>query len=169
MLHQRFFLLFVTIITLLNCSSKTENTVVETFVFDNEKILTIEQSSYLDSIFRAHEKRTTNEIVVVTTPDYGEFSNNIDFSVDFGTKFGIGKREYDNGVVIVFSKTKREIRISTGNGTEKVLTDEVSKKIIDSIMIPKFKTDLVFEGLKEGGTAIINFLDQPENKIHKKK
>lgn len=166
---KRFFLLFVSIITILNCSSKTAHNGIETFVFDNEKILSVKQIKYLDSIFRQHEKRTTNEIVIVTTPDYGEFSNNKDFSVDFGNKFGIGKSEYDNGVVIVFSKIKREVRISTGNGTEKVLTDEVSKKIIDSIMIPKFKSDLVFEGLKEGGTAIINFLDQPEHKIHKKK
>ena len=167
MARKYFFLLFLSILTLLNCSSKTETKIIETFVFDNENILTTEESKQLDAMFRAHEKRTTNEIVLVTTPDYGEFSNNIDFSVDFGNKHGIGKSDYDNGVVIVFSKTKREVRISTGNGTEKVLTDEISKKIIDSIMIPKFKSNLHFEGLKEGSIAIVNFLENPENKIGK--
>lgn len=168
MARKYFFLLFLSILTLLNCSSKTETKIIETFVFDNENILTTEESKQLDAMFRAHEKRTTNEIVLVTTPDYGEFSNNIDFSVDFGNKHGIGKSDYDNGIVIVFSQAKKEIRISTGSGTEKVLTDETSKKIIDSLMMPEFKAGLFFEGLKKGSNAMVDFLDKPENKIIKK-
>ena len=161
-------LLFLSLLTLLNCSFKTETKIIETFVFDNENILTPEESKQLDSLFRAHEERTTNEIVLFTTPDYGEFSNNIDFSVDFGNKYGIGKADFDNGVVIVFSQTKKEVRISTSSGTEKVLTDQIAKKMIDSLMMPKFKAGLYFEGLKDGSRAIVNFLDKPENKIKKK-
>jgi uncharacterized protein len=105
----------------------------------------------------------------LTTPDYGEYDKNLDFAVDFGNKHGIGKKDYDNGVVIVFSKTKKQVVISTGYGTEKVLKDEIAKKIIDSLMIPKFKENLYFEGLRDGSKAIVNFLDKPENKIQKRK
>ena len=55
--------------------------------------------------------------------------------------------------------------ISTGYGTEKMLKDEIAKKIIDSLMIPNFKQAKTFEGLWEGSKAIITFLEKPENKI----
>jgi uncharacterized protein len=158
-------LFIISVLVILSCSSTTEKKKIETFVFDNEKILTVEQTKQLDALYRGHEKRTTNEIVLVTTPDYGEFTNNVDFSVDFGNNLELGKTGYDNGVVIVFSKAKRETRISTGYGTEEVLKDEIARKIIDSLMIPKFKANLHFEGLRDGSIAIVNFLDKPENKI----
>jgi len=165
MIRKLYILFFISVLTIISCSSTTKKKKIETFVFDNEKILTVEQSKQLDAIYRGHEKRTTNEIVLVTTPDYGAFTNNVDFSVDFGNKHGIGKSGYENGVVIVFSKAKRETRISTGYGTEEVLKDEIARKIIDSLMIPKFKANLYFEGLRDGSIAIVNFLDKPENKI----
>ena len=161
-------LCLISVLLFFSCSVTTENK-TKTFVFDNEKILTAEQINELDALYRAHEKRTSNEIVLVTTPDYGEFTNNVDYSVDFGNKLKIGKTGYDNGVVIVLSKAKKETRISTGYGTEEVLNDEIALKIIDSLMIPKFKANMYFEGLRDGSMAIVNFLDKPENKIKKRK
>jgi uncharacterized protein len=143
----------------------TEKKKIKTFVYDNEKILTVEQTKQLDSLYRGHENRTTNEIALVTTPDYGEFDSNVEFAVNFGNTHGIGKTDYDNGIVIVFSKAKRQTWISTGYGTEVVLKDEMAKKIVDSLMLPKFKANLYFEGLRDGSIAIVNFLDKPENKI----
>jgi uncharacterized protein len=166
MTRKLFALIIISVLLKLSCSSTTEKNKIETFVFDNEKILTVEQTKQLDALYRGQEKRTTNEIALVTTPDYGEFANIVEFSFDFGNKLGLGKTDYDNGVVIVFSKAKRETRISTGYGTELVLKDEIAQKIIDSLMIPKFKANLYFEGLRDGSIAIVNFLDKPENKIN---
>ena len=168
MKRKLYFLFLISYLLTLSCSSTTQKKKLETFVFDNEKILTIEQSKQLDSIFKEHEKRTTNEIIIVTTPDYGLFGNVVDFSVDFGKKHGIGKTGYDNGVVIVFSKAKKETRISTGYGIKEVLKDNIAQKIIDSLMIPKFKSDSFFEGLRNGSIAIVNLLEKPENKIQLK-
>ena len=116
-------------------------------------------------MYKAHEKITTNEIALVTTPDYGTDSTLERFVLNFGNKYGIGKKEKNNGVLIVFSNAMRQTRISTGYGTEKVLTNEIAKKIIDSVMIPYFKQAKTFEGLWEGSKAIITFLEKPENKI----
>jgi uncharacterized protein len=101
----------------------------------------------------------------VTTPNWGEEENALFFAVEFGNKYGIGKKEKDNGVVIVFSQQQKEIRISTGYGAEHVLKDEIAKKFIDSLMIPKFKEGLFYEGLYNGSKAIVDFLEQPENEI----
>ena len=162
-MKRRFFILFIgfAAFILFSCNSNKKTI----WVLDNEHILTPGQITSLDSLYKAHEKITTNEIALVTTPDYGSDTSILFFAVNFGRKYGVGKKEKNNGVVIVYSQTQHQTIISTGYGTEKVLKDEIAKKIIDSLMIPNFKQAKVFEGLWEGSKAIITFLEKPENKI----
>ncbi len=150
------------VLVLLSCNTEKENT---TCVLDNERILTPKQIVKLDSLFKDHERKTSNEIVLVTTPGYGSDSSILFYSVNFSRKLGIGKKNENNGVLIVFSMVNRETRIATGYGTEKVLKDDMAKKIIDSIMLPQFRNANYFEGLWNGCKAITNFLERPENKI----
>lgn len=136
------------------------------WVLDNEKILTNEQISRLDSLFKAHEKKTTNEIALVTTADYGSDTSIFFFGLHFARKHGIGKKAKNNGLVVAFSMAKREVNISTGYGTEKILTDEIAKAFIDSVMVPHFKNGEAFRGLWNGCLAIVAFLERPENVIN---
>lgn len=147
---------------IISCTSATVN---RNFVFDNEDLLNEKQETEIQRMITDHEAKTTNEIALVTTPDWGEESNSLFFSVNFGDKHGIGKKEKNNGIVIVVSKQQREARISTGYGTEEVLKDEIAKQIIDSLMIPRYKEDNYFEGIKDGIQGIIDFLEQPGNEI----
>lgn len=140
-----------------------------TAIFDFEYDLTPEQRSQLDSLYASHEKKTTNEIALVTTNDYSPDTSILFYSVNMARKLGVGKKEKDNGVLIVFSNQMRQTRIATGYGTEKVLTDEVAKAIIDSVMIPNFKKGKTFDGLWAGSLSIVEFLERPENKIPLKK
>jgi uncharacterized protein len=137
----------------------------KSFVFDNENIFTAEQKIQFDSLFRGHEKRTSNEIVIVTTPNYSPDTNIVFYSVNFLRNHGVGKKDLNNGAVIVFSAANREVRISTGYGTEKVLDDVTAKKIIDSVMVPSFKKSNYFDGLWYGSKSIVHYLELPENKI----
>jgi uncharacterized protein len=136
------------------------------FVFDNEHLFTQEQINKFDSLFKSHETKTTNEIALVTTANFGADKNILFYSVNFGRQHGIGKKDKKNGVVIVFSGGAHEINISPGLGTEKFLKDEIAKKIIDSLMIPNFNQGKTFNGLWEGSKAIVEFLEKPENKIN---
>ena len=72
------------------------------------------------------------------------------YAVDFGEKHGVGKKEKDNGLVIAFSKNLRQTFLATGYGTEKILKDDICKKIIDSTMVPRFKNQDYYGGLKAG-------------------
>jgi len=51
----------------------------------------------------------------------------------------------------------RKIRISTGYGTENILTDEICQKIIDEKIIPEFKKGNYYEGIEIG---IIELIDK---------
>jgi uncharacterized protein len=158
-------LLIAMFVICFSCSNVSKQKDEVSFVFDQEHLLSETQIKQFDNLFREHKKRTNNEIVMVTTPDYGEDENMLQYATNFGQKHGIGKKELDNGVVIVFSMAKRETRIATGYGTEKILTDEIAKGIIDSLMIPQFRQGKMVEGLWAGSKAIVDFLDKPENKV----
>lgn len=145
--------------------SKKENH-PEHFVFDHEDAFSQEEEIRLDTLFRGHELRTTNEIVLITTKDYHGAMDMRTFAATCGDSLGVGKKRKNNGVVITFSKRLREVFIATGLGTERVLNDWYCQNIIDSIMLPNFKKDRYFEGLFEGGSAMIKQLEKPENIIH---
>ena len=133
-------------------------------VFDLEQVLQASERSRLDSLYLAHEQRTGNEIILVTTPSFHGMKA-VEFAVAFGDSLGVGKKDRDNGVVITFSKSGREIFIATGRGTEKVMHDSICKRIVDQSMVPRFKEGDPFGGLWAGSLAVVEFLDRPENAI----
>jgi len=132
---------------------------------DTEHDLDSIQVRSLDSLYENHEKNTTNQIALITTASYYPDSNILSYSVDKLRQLGLGRRDINNGLIIVFSKANREVRIGTGYGTEKVLKDAYAKRIIDSLMIPEFKNDHIFNGLWLGSKTIVDFLERPENRI----
>jgi|694.fasta_scaffold54925_3 uncharacterized protein len=139
---------------------------VERFLFDQEHLLDLEQGSQLDSLLRAHEASTGNEIAVVTTRSLNGYPDMPAFAASFGDSLGVGKKGRDNGVVIAVSRELRSVFVATGLGTEEVLTDEQCAVIVDSLMIPRFKEGRFGEGIVDGARAIVLHLEKPENRIH---
>ena len=137
----------------------------ERFVFDLEGVFSAEEEKRLDTLFRGHELRTTNEIVLVTTSSYDGQPDLHAYAATFGEITEVGKKHKDNGVVIAFSKNLREVFIATGVGTEKVMADARCQKYIDSLMIPLFKQDMFFEGVWAGSTAVVTHLELPESRM----
>ncbi|HYJ62464.1 MAG TPA: TPM domain-containing protein [Parafilimonas sp.] len=135
------------------------------FVIDRSGILDSSQRQKLNNLYVHHAKITTNQIMLLTTDNFLSDSTIEKFSLHQFNEMGIGRRDVNNGVLIVFCAPMRKVRIATGFGTEKVLTANIAKDIIDSVMIPEFKKQKYFEGLWNGSLAITKFLEKPENKI----
>lgn len=159
---QVFILIFLSIS--FSCVDYSSTSEIE-FVYDHEMIMDSAQENQLERLFIQHEKATGNEIVLVTTHSYAPDSNIFSYSLNKFRQMGIGKKDIDNGVLIVYSGANREVRIATGYGTETVLTNDTASKIINEIMIPHFKKDQAFKGLLEGSLTIVKFLEKPGNEI----
>jgi uncharacterized protein len=110
----------------------------------------------LSDIISKHEKETTNEIVIVSITSFAPYETLFDYSLDLANNWGIGKKDKDNGIAIVFGKQIRQIRIQVGYGLENKLKDEEAKKIIDNIIIPEFKKGDFYAGIRNGLIAIID-------------
>ncbi|MBR9859390.1 TPM domain-containing protein [bacterium] len=160
----QYILIISFIITSLGCFN-VGNSEIPTYVFDREEILSIEEEMTLDSMYRLHEKETGNEIALITTANYGGDSTISDFAFELGNTLGVGKASRDNGLLIVFSAANREVRIETGIGTAKVLTDSIAQDIINKHMIPQLKQNQYYQGIYDGSVEIIEFLSRPENRI----
>jgi len=125
------------------------------FVNDYENILSSHEEFKLERQLKVHEKQTTNQIVIVSTSTILKYKNMRDYSLALANHWGVGTKELDNGILIMISKSKREIQIQNGEGIVDKLTDYETKKIIDSLMIPAFKNINYYEGLHLGINAII--------------
>ena len=125
------------------------------WVNDWENVLTSAQEDTLNKLINDYEIATTREIAVVSTADYGNYLNINEFATELANYWGVGKAETNNGVLIVYSNQQRETRITTGLGAEKELSDVQCKSIIENQMIPYFKEDDSYGGLKAGLTTII--------------
>lgn len=128
------------------------------YINDFEDILTDEQEMKLTIIIKNHEQETTDQIAIATLTSLEPYENIDDYSLDLANYWGFGQKNKNNGILIALGKGLRKIRIQNGYGIEERLTDMETKRIIDDIMIPEFKKDKYYEGLKKGLEAIIEEL-----------
>lgn len=135
------------------------------FIYDNENALEPDEMMRLDTLFRGHEARTTNEIVLVTTRDHPGAPDLLTYAATCGDSLRVGKKRRNNGVIVAFSMHLREVQIATGLGTERVFAEARSAKYIDSLMLPLFREEMFFDGLWSGCTALVRHLELPENRI----
>lgn len=128
------------------------------YVNDFENILTDAEEQELTTLIRELESQTTDRISIVTLTSLDPYDNIDDYSLDLANYWGVGQKDKDNGILIAIGKELRKIRIQNGFGIEKRLTDAETKRIIDEVMIPEFKNDKYYKGLKKGVEAIIQEL-----------
>jgi len=127
------------------------------FVNDFASIFTAEQKQNLETKLSAYEKQSTNEISVVTVKSLGG-----DYIENYAEKlfkdFGIGKKDKNNGLLLLIALEDREMRIEIGYGLEGDLTDAESASIIRNVLTPAFKKGDYYEGVNTATDLIINKL-----------
>lgn len=125
------------------------------FVNDFDGIFTPDQEKDLENRLREYEQKTSNHIAVVTVNSIEPYSEIQWYATDLANYWRVGKKEKDNGLLIVLNNNEREIWISTGLGTEKIITDEFLKNTIDSTIIPEFRNGDYHNGIAKGVEEII--------------
>lgn len=130
---------------------------IQTSVYDYVELLSPNQKQNLEQKLIRYSDSTSTQIVVAVIPSTeGE---NINFlGAQWGQQWGIGQAGKDNGVLVLLALLDRKIAINTGYGVEGNLPDAISKRIIETIIIPEFKTGDYYSGLNKGSDAIFKAL-----------
>lgn len=126
------------------------------YVNDYSDLLNEQEIAELDTFLRDYEKRTTRECILVVMENIEPYEDILEFGKDIGNRLGVGKKEKDNGLMIILDISKRNVGISTGLGTEKVLTDSICQTVINEDIIPKFKDGKFHDGILAGFTSLMN-------------
>lgn len=108
------------------------------FVTDQTGTLRPETVAWADSILADIWRQTGAEPVAVFV-DSTDGDDIDDYATELFTRWGIGKKDRDNGLLVLVAVGDRRAAIRTGYGTEGVLPDVVCTRIIRHKMIPHFK------------------------------
>jgi uncharacterized protein len=108
----------------------------------------------LEDLLVSYERESSVQIAIVLMKTLDGYPID-DYSFRLAEDWGIGQAGTDNGALILVSLKGREIAIASGYGLEGVLTDAISKRIIETEMKPLFRNNDYVGGLAAAADAII--------------
>ncbi|MBE2894086.1 TPM domain-containing protein [Spirabiliibacterium falconis] len=125
------------------------------YVNDYTHTLTSTQMQTLESYLQDYSHKTSSQITVVMLPSVG--NNDIsEYAFALGDYWGVGRKNLDNGVLMLIAKNDRKIFIATGRGLEGALPDALLSQLIRHEITPQFKQGNYFQGIANGLQAIMN-------------
>ena len=127
-------------------------------VSDPNGLLMQETQAEINRMLTLLEDSTGIQSMVVMLPSIGQ-DDIFDFAHNLFRHWGIGNKESNNGMLIVYVADQRKIRFTTGYGLEGILPDAICKRIQSRYMIPHFREGNTDLGMLEGTKAVVGVLD----------
>lgn len=127
------------------------------YVSNPDGILSNEAVSTMDQILYNLEQKTGIETLVVAVEEI-EGGDCFEFAYQLGKQNGVGKKEADNGLVILLVRGERCVQFVTGYGIEGDLPDAICKRIQERTMFPLLRQGKWNEGMIEGIRAVNTYL-----------
>ena len=106
---------------------------------------------------RKYRQDTSIEIAVVTVPSLEGLSVD-EYTLELASKWGVGNRKKDNGLVFLVAPNERKARIEVGYGLEGDLTDAQANRIMQNSIVPLFKNRRMADGIAAGVSEILREL-----------
>ena len=125
-------------------------------VYDYAGLLSPDERRRLEEKLSKYYDSTSTQIVVATIQKVNDDISL--YATEWAHKWGIGQKDKGNGVFILVSKDDHKITIRTGYGVEHLLTDALSRRIIERDIIPAFRQGRFYEGLDRAVTTIQKIL-----------
>jgi uncharacterized protein len=109
----------------------------------------------LDARIRALERASGDAVVVATVKTFAPYGSIEEYAVALFEHAGIGKKNKDNGLLIVVATGEHKVRIEVGYGLEGFVTDGFAGETIRQVMLPEFRNNRYGPGLLAGATLVI--------------
>ena len=127
------------------------------WVNDYAGILNRNEKSIISAVAAELERATSAELAVVTIESLGATTIE-NYAVNLFEKWGIGKKNRDNGLLLLVALQEREVRIEVGYGLEGVITDGTSGQIIREKIVPAFRKGDFGGGLLAASATMANLV-----------
>ena len=123
-------------------------------VNDYAGLMAADRAHSLEERLARFEQETGYQIAVLSIPAL-EGEDLEGFSIKVADTWKIGKKGFDNGVILLVVKNDRKLRIEVGYGLEGVLPDAIASRIIREVIIPLFRANDYPGGIEAGIEAIL--------------
>lgn len=134
-----------------------EKPTLATSVYDGAHLLNASQKAALEQKLINYADTTSTQIVVATISSLE--GRNINFyAAQWAHKWGIGQAGKDNGILFLIAKDERKMSIQVGYGMEHLLTDAISRRIIELVIAPYFKNGDYYLGIDAGTTSMMDVM-----------
>jgi uncharacterized protein len=127
-------------------------------VTDLTSTLSAEQKSALEQKLTAFEQRKGAQVAVLIVPTTKPEEIE-QYSIRVADAWKLGRKGVDDGALLLIAKDDRQLRIEVGYGLEGVLTDATSNRIIDEIIVPRFRSGDFAGGLDAGVEQMMRVID----------
>jgi uncharacterized protein len=126
-------------------------------VVDQAGVLDGQVRSRLESKLEQLQTQTTTQLVVVTLRSL-EGYDIADYGYRLGRHWGIGQKNSNNGALLIVAPAERKVRVEVGYGLEGMLTDAISRLIIENAILPRFRSGDFSGGIERGTDDLIQVL-----------
>jgi uncharacterized protein len=126
-------------------------------VNDYAKVIKTDQTRKLEDQLAQFERDTGHQVAILTVPSL-EGDSLEDFSIRVAENWKIGKKGFDNGVILIVVPKDRRLRLEVGYGLEGVLPDAIANQIISQYIIPHFRAGDFSSGIIVGIDAVLRVI-----------
>jgi len=127
-------------------------------VVDQTATLSASDADALTQRLKDLETRKGSQVAVLIVPTTQPESIE-QFSIRVAEAWKIGRKKIDDGALLVVAKNDRKLRIEVGYGLEGALPDVTARRIIDEIIVPRFRTGDFAGGISDGVDRLIRVID----------
>jgi len=136
-------------------------------VVDDAGILSSDTKTGLTEKLAALEQKTSRQLVVVTVPSLQGYEIS-DYGYQLGRAWGIGQAKLNNGILFLVAPNEHKTRIEVGYGLEPIITDAFSSVVIQTQVLPKFRSGDFNGGVVAGANALIEQLSLETSEAEKR-
>lgn len=136
-------------------------------VVDTANLLKPEERSALEAKLKAHEDKTSDQVVVATVRSLEGYPVE-DYANRLFRHWQLGQKKNNNGVLLLVAPQERKVRIEVGYGLEGALTDALSKVIITTAIAPQFQKGNFAGGIDAGVDAVLSILTGDAEEWHRR-
>lgn len=159
-------LLIIQLVFLLSAIECSANVKVPTptikenvFIYDEDNCIDDESQEKLNRLIVELEEKTNAEFAVISITSLNDLTIE-EYAYNLFNQLGIGKKDQDNGVLLLFSRSDNKVRLEIGRGLEGCLNDAKCGRILDEYFVPYREEDKYTEATEFTVKAVLNVITE---------
>lgn len=127
-------------------------------VTDLTATLTADQTAALENKLAAFEAQRGSQIAVLIVPTTAP-EDIAQFGIRVAERGQIGRGKLDDGLILIFAKDDRQMRIEVGYALEGAIPDVTARRVMDEIIAPRFREGDYAGGIDAGVTQLMKLIE----------